>query len=44
MSPKHGEGREALIKLCWACAPGNQAGMDSDGKEALEKVTSEGGR
>lgn len=26
MSPKHREEREALIKLCWACAPGTGAG------------------
>lgn len=26
MSPKHWEERQALIKLCWACAPGTGAG------------------
>lgn len=33
MSPKHSEEREALIKLCQACAAGNGAGMDGSRKE-----------
>lgn len=33
MSPKPSEEREALIKLCQACAPGNRAGMDWNRKE-----------